>query len=172
MRYLVTVGSKDYEVDLSEAGPGRYRVRLTGGPLPARTVDVTDVLRRGGKLSALCEGRVLDLLVAGSVPELQVRAAGYPATARVESIQHRQITRKQTGPRGSGPWKLEAPMPGRVISVAIQEGQILQAGAALVVIEAMKMQNEIIAERACRVVRVLVKPGDAVESGAPLLELT
>ena len=62
-------------------------------------------------------------------------------------------------------------MPGRVVSVAVAEGATVEAGQPLVVLEAMKMQNEIQADRAGTVTRVHVAAGQAVEGGDPLLEL-
>jgi biotin carboxyl carrier protein len=62
-------------------------------------------------------------------------------------------------------------MPGRVVAVAVAAGQTIEAGAALVVLEAMKMQNEIQAERAGTVVHVHVAAGQAVELGDPLVEI-
>ena len=65
-----------------------------------------------------------------------------------------------------------AAMPGLVVSVAVAPGDPVAPGQALVVLEAMKMQNPVRAPRAGRVGQVLVAAGTQVESGAPLLELT
>lgn len=62
-------------------------------------------------------------------------------------------------------------MPGRVVAVSVAEGDVVEVGAPLVVLEAMKMQNEIQAERAGTVRKLHVAPGQAVEGGDPLLEI-
>lgn len=62
-------------------------------------------------------------------------------------------------------------MPGRVVALAVSEGQAVEPGQPLAVLEAMKMQNEIQADRAAVVRRVHVAPGQAVEGGDPLVEL-
>ena len=62
-------------------------------------------------------------------------------------------------------------MPGRVVEVRVQAGDRVEAGQPLVVLEAMKMQNEIQAERAGTVSRVFVGAGQAVEGGDPLVEV-
>ncbi len=62
-------------------------------------------------------------------------------------------------------------MPGRVVSVAVEPGQQVEVGQALVVLEAMKMQNEIQADRAGTIATVHVSPGQNVEGGDPLLEI-
>jgi biotin carboxyl carrier protein len=66
---------------------------------------------------------------------------------------------------------IAAYMPGRVVVVSVAEGDAVEAGAPLVVLEAMKMQNEIQAERAGTVRKLHVAAGQAVEGGDPLLEL-
>ncbi len=77
--------------------------------------------------------------------------------------------RAASGKRGK--LQVSAYMPGRVVDVRVAEGQEVAQGQSLVVLEAMKMQNEIQAERAGVVRRVLVAPGQAVEGGDPLVEI-
>ena len=62
-------------------------------------------------------------------------------------------------------------MPGRVVEVRVQPGDRVEAGQPMIVLEAMKMQNEIQAERAGTVSRVFVTAGEAVEGGDPLVEV-
>jgi acetyl/propionyl-CoA carboxylase alpha subunit len=64
-----------------------------------------------------------------------------------------------------------APMPGTVITVAVQAGQTVAAGERLVVIESMKMQSEIVAARDGEVEKVFLAVGDTFERGAPLVSL-
>ena len=71
----------------------------------------------------------------------------------------------------SGPAPLVAPMPGLVVRVTVTEGDTVTAGQGLVVMEAMKMENELRAPAAGVVTRVLATPGSAVEKGAVLVEL-
>jgi biotin carboxyl carrier protein len=67
--------------------------------------------------------------------------------------------------------QIVAPMPGKVIQVLVEEGQTVEAGAGILVLEAMKMENRIVAEAAAVVRRVYVAAGEMVEGGAVLLEL-
>jgi 3-methylcrotonyl-CoA carboxylase alpha subunit len=62
-------------------------------------------------------------------------------------------------------------MPGKVVRVLVAVGDRVERGTAVVVVEAMKMQNELFAERSGIVVRVSTSPGDAVESGAELVTI-
>ena len=74
-------------------------------------------------------------------------------------------------PAHDGGGLLRAPMPGLVVRVEVEAGQVVAAGAGLVVVEAMKMENELRADRPVRVVAVHVQAGEAVEKGAPLVTL-
>jgi acetyl/propionyl-CoA carboxylase alpha subunit len=67
---------------------------------------------------------------------------------------------------------IRAPMPGLVVRVLVEEGQVVPAGAGLVVVEAMKMENELTAMAAGVVKKVLVVPGAAVEKGQVLAEIS
>jgi len=71
----------------------------------------------------------------------------------------------------AGPSRLTAPIPGKVVTVHIAVGDEVEAGQPLVVLEAMKMENELIAEQAGTVTAVHVSPGDTVDTGAALAEL-
>jgi biotin carboxyl carrier protein len=84
---------------------------------------------------------------------------------RTQRIQ--QLTRARPLPAASG--TVEAPMPGLVVRIAVTEGQRVDAGTALVVVEAMKMENQLRAPRAGVVAKVHVRAGETVEKGAPLV---
>jgi biotin carboxyl carrier protein len=73
--------------------------------------------------------------------------------------------------RAAGPAHLHAPMPGLVVRVNVREGDTVQAGQGLVVMEAMKMENELRAPAPGVVARVAAEPGTPVEKGALLVEM-
>ena len=99
-------------------------------------------------------------------------AVGQRFDVEVVDERTRQI-RALTGTRrpASGSGIVVAPMPGLVVRVEVAAGQRVDAGAGLVVVEAMKMENELRAARAAVVAAVHVAPGQAVEKGAPLVTL-
>jgi pyruvate carboxylase subunit B len=81
----------------------------------------------------------------------------------------RELSRASSAPKGPAP--LVAPMPGLIVRVAVKPGDDVRAGQGLVVMEAMKMENELRALAAGRVKTVQAQPGMAVEKGALLVEL-
>jgi biotin carboxyl carrier protein len=76
-----------------------------------------------------------------------------------------------TSAAGGSALAVRPPMPGRVVAVFVSEGEEVQRGQRLLVLEAMKMQNEVPAPAAGRVLAVRVKPGDPVAAGDVLVEL-
>ncbi|HZI40299.1 MAG TPA: biotin/lipoyl-containing protein [Gemmatimonadaceae bacterium] len=81
----------------------------------------------------------------------------------------RELSASTAAPKGPAP--LVAPMPGMIVRINVAEGDVIHAGQGLVVMEAMKMENELRATSGGAVRRVLVTPGTAVEKGALLLEM-
>ena len=92
----------------------------------------------------------------------------------VEALDERRRAIRDMAGAGAdsgGPSPLVAPMPGLVVKVLVEEGTRVEAGQAMVVIEAMKMENELKAASAGVVVAVRVRQGEAVEKGAMLVDL-
>jgi biotin carboxyl carrier protein len=88
----------------------------------------------------------------------------------VDPLTHlAEISRGEAGKLGKK--VVKAYMPGRVVEVRVQAGDQVEAGQPMIVLEAMKMQNEIQAERSGTVARVFVTAGEAVEGGDPLVEV-
>jgi biotin carboxyl carrier protein len=100
--------------------------------------------------------------VAGERVEVEV------VDERTRQIQ--TLTARHHAPAGGG--TVTAPMPGLVVRIEVSEGQRVEAGAGLVVVEAMKMENELRASRPGVVSAVHVRVGEAVEKGALLVTLT
>jgi biotin carboxyl carrier protein len=93
--------------------------------------------------------------------------------ARIELAEAPSVRRAAAQASGSGGRlaAVVAPMPGTVLAVRVRDGERVGAGATLVVVEAMKMENAVTAPTDGQVERVLVKPGEAVQRGDRLVEL-
>lgn len=167
MRYYVTFPSgEEVPVDISQLPTGELRATVAG-----RTMAV-DATEAGGAMSLRLDGQVVDLLLEGAPPDVGVVARGLRFYARVESDRMRAI-RAALGDRGGhgGEGLVTSPMPGRVLKLLVKEGDEVLAGAPVVVVEAMKMENELCAARSGKVTKVYVEPGATVESGAKLVEV-
>jgi biotin carboxyl carrier protein len=90
---------------------------------------------------------------------------------QVELQDPRSSRRRSLSAAHNGPEDVVSPMPGRIVKVLALEGARVAPGQGLLVIEAMKMQNEVRASRAGQVEKIHVREGDGVEAGSPLLRL-
>lgn len=166
MKLIVLRNGEESQVEVEEHGH-LYRVNLGD-----RTFEVD---------SAATDGAVQSLLIGGEQYEVSVRrkAAGLYSVRLHGSIDEVEVLDPLTylaeqgssSRHGSGPQQIKAYMPGRVVEILVEEGDTVEPGQGLIVLEAMKMENEIEAERTAVVARVFVTAGQAVEGGDPLFEL-
>jgi glutaconyl-CoA/methylmalonyl-CoA decarboxylase subunit gamma len=168
MRYFVTFPSGDEtEVDVVHLPTGELRVEVAG-----RVIEADALLPASGAISMRIDGRTVELWLEGAPPDLGVIALGRRFYARAESERMRSLSAAMQGRGGGkGDGVVTSPMPGRVLKVLVSEGDEVAAGAPLVVVEAMKMENELFAERAGTIATVFVAPGTNVEGGAKLIEI-
>jgi biotin carboxyl carrier protein len=158
MIFDAAVGDRVVRVEV-RGGDGRYTVVLDGTPI---------------RVDAAAGLPFASLLVDGESHEVGVerRPEGYvvhfPGDAVGVSLRETARGASPAAPRGDGPARVTAPMPGRVVRVLEAPGADVAAGQGLVVIGAMKMENELRSPRAGRVLEVAVREGQAVEAGALL----
>lgn len=96
-----------------------------------------------------------------------------PAAAPVKEVPAKEKKPEEAPkPVSTGGYTLKAPMPGSVLEVKVRESDPVKEGDVLLVLEAMKMENELTASQAGTVEQVLVKKGDTVNSGDPLIVLS
>ncbi|HEU4699841.1 MAG TPA: biotin/lipoyl-containing protein [Gemmatimonadales bacterium] len=163
MRYHVTVGGREIEVEVDGE-----RVVVNGTEHQVQLTPVPDTPLR----VLMLDGRSYTLPVqAAGRDRWTVGLAGEPWEAEVLDERTRYI-RSLTGggAQKAGAAALKAPMPGLVVRVLVEPDQAVAAGAGVVVLEAMKMENELKAQGPGTVKAVLVRPGQAVEKGATLVE--
>ena len=167
MRYFVTFPSgEEVPVEVDHLPTGEMSVVVKGRRLSA------DAVRVAGSTAMSIDHHIVDLWMEGTPPDVGVIAHGHRFYARVESERMRALA-AALGPRGcpGGDGTVLSPMPGRVLKVLVAEGDVVDVGAALVVVEAMKMENELVSLRAGTVRKIHVAPGQNVESGARLIEV-
>jgi biotin carboxyl carrier protein len=166
MRYFVTLPSgREIPVDVTMAPTGDLNVEVSG-----RRLEV-DCVEPNGAVNMRIDARVLDLWMEGAPPDVGVVVGEHRFYARVESERTRALAKVFGGRARSGDGLVTSPMPGRVLKVLVKEGDEVAAGTPLVVVEAMKMENELLAARSGKVTRVFVAPGATVEGGAKLIEI-
>jgi glutaconyl-CoA/methylmalonyl-CoA decarboxylase subunit gamma len=164
MRYFVTLGAREIPVDVTALSNGGFDVRVDGRPV---SVDAADA---GGALSLRIDGRIVDLVIDGSPPKVSFALLGPSGSATIETERTRADSSRRLG-RGSRESQdfVVASMPGRIVRLLVSRGAEVEAGTPMIVIEAMKMENELRAGHAGKVAEVLVGPGDTVEGGAKLI---
>jgi biotin carboxyl carrier protein len=163
MKVLLSRGSEDLEVTVEPDGQG-YRVTL-GGRVRRVEGIVGETMRvridaRPVEARVTRKGDALTVEIGGSEHRFRTRDPRAPKLARRRS--------QEDATRG----ELHAPMPGLVVQVLTHEGEEIEAGSPVIVVEAMKMQNALVAPLKGRVRSIPVTPGTAVESGQLLLAIT
>jgi len=155
MRLTASIGETNYELKIERRESG-WRCRVDGRETP---IDVAQTAPN--RLSILIKGKSYDV-IRGAEGAVAVGERWYEvAVADPRSWR----TRKQAAAGTSGPQKLKASMPGKVVRVLASAGRRISAGQGLVVIEAMKMQNEVRSPREGTVTAILVKEGANVNAG-------
>jgi biotin carboxyl carrier protein len=171
VRYYVTLESdadaRPLVVDLVELPSGALEAKLDGQPID---IDVADLTERA-RLNIRVDGQVVDLTTEGAPPELGAIASGHRSYVRVESERMRSADQAKKSGAGGGDKTVKSPMPGRVVKVLVAKGDEVHAGQGLLVLEAMKMENEVRARAAGTVAEVHVAAGATVEGGAKLVTL-
>jgi biotin carboxyl carrier protein len=165
MKFIAREGGRELPVEVTRHGSG-YRVCIDD-----RCVDA-DLVRAGGFLYSLRlengtqvavshhrEGNMHEINLGGTIVHVEI----------VDPLAARR--RRRDDEIGSG-GVIKALMPGRVVRVLVAKGETVRKGAGLLILEAMKMENEIQAPADGVVEEVLVEPGQTVESGAELMHIS
>ncbi len=159
MIFDASVSGRSVRVEVRGAD-GRYSLRLDGQPLE---VWVTSA---GPGFTSLLIGAKSHELGLERLP--QGYRVVFPGSSVTVELAPAGRGSAMAGRHAHGPARLTAPMPGRIVRVLASAGADVVAGQGLVVIEAMKMENELKAPRAGRLQEMPVREGQAVEAGALL----
>jgi biotin carboxyl carrier protein len=168
MTFDVEIGGRTCAVAIEAAGGTRFRVTVDGH------AHVVDAVRIGDfALSLLVDGddgasREAQVVPAGSRGDALVWVDGRTAEISIDGRRARR-GRGEAGGRGHGTQSILAPMPGRVVRILVSPGDEVAARQAVVVVEAMKMENELRSPKAGRVKEVPVSVGASVQAGRVLI---
>ena len=164
MRYNVDIGDVSFEVMIEPGG-----IYLNG-----QSIEVSEEVIVGTNLHSFLIGRKPHRILANREEtgrwDLQLRGRHYCAEVRDE---HAYGMEKMAGEGldGGTPQPVRAPMPGLIVTVEVSEGDLVESGQILVIAEAMKMENELIADMEAQVGTVHVIPGQVVEKDEVLMDL-
>ena len=164
MRYHAILGGKERLVDVTQEGSG-YRVSIGGKVLHVDAVHLQGfaVSLIAGTRSARCD------IEPGKDGKLSVLVG--ETVFPLELLDERRLRLQRAGSKfgTEGPQRIDAPMPGKVVRVQVKVGDEVTEGQGLVVVEAMKMENELKSPKAGKVTELHAVEGAAVESGAKLV---
>jgi biotin carboxyl carrier protein len=159
MRYQAIVDGADHELEIEELSANTYRVKLGG-----KAFDVDLRQTHGSSFLALVGNRTFDFSVAAEGNELlMISRHGVNRVTLVDT--RRQRVAAGGGRVISGRVELKAMMPGRVVNILVKPGDEVAADQGVIVIEAMKMENELKTPKTGKVLEIKVSVGQAVEKG-------
>jgi biotin carboxyl carrier protein len=163
MKYLTTVNGQTFEIDVNQEG----RVTVNGEERAVDFQTITETL-----YSALIDNASFEALIEERDGRYNVLMFGDLYEIEVADERQQRLLRASAGfELTQGEISIRSPMPGLIVAVPVVEGQAVEQGAAVCVLESMKMENEIKAPRAGTITRVHVVKGDRVEQNKVLVTL-
>jgi biotin carboxyl carrier protein len=164
MNYVATIGDRDVRITVEETGGSGYRVTIDGEE------HVVDAQRIADQLWSLLYWNAVYEVDVTQAPadEYEVLIRGDCHRFALMNEQRRAMIRAG-GKGAAGKAMVSSPMPGKVVKILVAEGEEVRAGQGVIVVEAMKMENELKAAVAGKVKEIFVAEGQVVESGAKLL---
>jgi biotin carboxyl carrier protein len=164
MAFIAKLGEQSYSVEIEEIGKSLYRVAIDGNDF------LVDGKKTGRtNYSLIVDNRSFEIEVDNSEDEYRVLVDGRNYHVHLVDERRVRVGGGQSDIELQGRQKVSVPMPGKVIAVLVSEGDNVERGQGLVIVEAMKMENEVRSPIAGEVKEIKVKPGDAVEEGVVLV---
>lgn len=158
MKLAIEIGGQTRDVEVERVN-GNLRFILDGKPLEADAVEAAP-----GIFSILIAGEAFEARVEPDSQGLRIFLGGRELRAAVRDPRQWQRRRGRTL-EAAGRQQIIAPMPGKIIRVLVKAGDAVETGQGLLVVEAMKMQNEIRSPKSGTVERLQVVEGQAVNAG-------
>lgn len=162
MDYEFLYDGKTYSVTV-EKSEGSFKVTLGD-----HVFDVNASMMSKGLLSMIIDGRSVLAHTARS-DDGRIICVGGISWVLGDARGEQDAT--ETGSRQTGDGMISTPMPGKIVEVHVKEGDVVEKEQPLLVLEAMKMQNDILSDVKGMVKRIHFKPGDQASFGEPLIEI-
>lgn len=160
--YVTLIGGRRSVVELQQKGPSLFSVWVDG---VERRVDSVEIAP--GSFSLLVDDRPFVAEVCGDAEGYTVDVGGTRVTVQLTDASARSAE-EVAAATAAGPTAIRAMMPGRVVALLANPGESVKKGAGILVVEAMKMENEVTAPAAGKIVEIRVEPGQTVETGQVL----
>ena len=169
MKLEARIGAQTRQIEIQRTGPNQFAVGGEDSADIDTKIDAVEVAPN--TYSILINGRAFEAVVIPAAEGVLVRCGGQEFHATVSD------PRAWRGARGAlfgaeGKQRVIAPMPGKVVRILVSAGETVEADQGLIVVEAMKMQNEIRAPKAGTIERIFIREGQAVAAGEALVTIT
>ncbi len=163
MVYDIVISEKTYHVEIAREGT-RWVGKVDGQPFDVDAVptarDILSIVEGNGNAYEVKRERALN-------GELHMLVGSSRYLCEVNDPRSLRTRRAHAG-SAEGPQKIVAPMPGKVVRIIVPQGETVEAGKGVIVVEAMKMQNELKSPKAGKVQKLLVAEGVTVNAGDTL----
>jgi biotin carboxyl carrier protein len=166
-KYSLTLGDRQVEAELEETRNGDLRLRIDGEWRRLRLERLGDT----PFYVLTVDGQSLNILAHETAGGFVVQIGGISYQIGTRRPVGRARRTAQTDQFESGKWTLISPIAGTVNDLKVGVGDIVEAGTVLMIVEAMKMQNDLRSRVAGRVSKIPVSNGQRVETGVVLLEI-
>ena len=163
MKYITTVSGKEFAVEIID----EKHISIDG-----KTLEVDFESVNGQPVySLIIDGKSHEAYVYPDEESWQVLLRGRQYQASVEDEREKRLRTAGGTITEGGEYHMKAPMPGMVVSIPVAEGELVKKGQVLLILESMKMQNELKSPQDGTIHRIRVKAGDTVEQRQPLLSV-
>ena len=168
MHYVALIQGEERQVEVTEISPDFYRVEIDG-----RSFEVDAAILSDSHSSILLDGACYDVQFDGTSPERQVLVDGKVHAVEVLDLRTVRLRKAQASAAShDGPAEVSSPMPGKIVEILVKEGEEVKAGQGLIIVEAMKMENELKAPKDGVVGSIKAAQGAAVDGGAVLCTIS
>jgi biotin carboxyl carrier protein len=163
MKYITTINDKKFEIEITNDGS----VLVNG-----EKRDVNFLALGPSQYSVIMQTQSHEVVVDERNGEVEVLMGGRLFTGKVLDERAQLLSARRGGAvADTGEISIKSPMPGLIVAIPVSEGQEVKAGETVIILESMKMQNELKAPRAGTVSRVSVQPQQSVEQGKVLVTI-